>query len=619
MKGNRKKGKSRSLTSGMIRVILTCQIIPYIVLSAVLIFVYIERNSRQVENTLRSSMESAGRIVIENLNNAIEDSRQASYDGIIKKSYEAFLKDSDEMAMHQTVTDYLNRTYKFSKTISNTILLYDGPMQLEYYTYSNAAGATYASIEEFRKNTADAVRVAAEDLDTKTRLVYLSGHLYVVRNIVRSNYEPFATFVMEMNMDRLFGSMDNVIWELDAVATLDGQPVRYRQKTSGAEQDERRVSELTGVMEDIRETSAAPADQGMVFTYDRKSNTGCLDMKVNGQRYALAAGLDRSAMISDRMAFLSAYAVVFLTLIPLFIATFWFFYKNIKKPIETLVEGSEKIRSGRYGYRAEPFDQNREFGMLVDNFNHMSGSLEDSFNRIYAEEIAGRDATLKALQSQINPHFLNNTLEIINWKARMNGNEDVSEMISALSVMMNAALNRNNEMFITLEEELTYVDAYLYIIRERFGERFTFTREVDAALLGCSVPRLIIQPIVENAVEHGGDAQGRRTGHLHIFGDRKNLHIVVENNGTLSGEDKEKIAVLLSDDEQLPSGGLPDSRSIGIRNVHRRLRMLYGKESGLRITSDKEGKTVSELIICKEEKPDETTADKQEQSGTKTL
>ena len=106
----------------MVKVILTCWIIPYLVLSAVLVRVSVDRSASQAENTLRSSMESAGRIVMGNLNNAIEDSRQASYDGIIKKSYETFLKDGDESAMHRTVTEYLNATYKFSKTISNTIL-----------------------------------------------------------------------------------------------------------------------------------------------------------------------------------------------------------------------------------------------------------------------------------------------------------------------------------------------------------------------------------------------------------------------------------------------------------------------------------------------------------------
>ena len=626
---NRKrKNRPRRLTSGMVKVILTCWIIPYLVLSAVLVRVSVDRSASQAENTLRSSMESAGRIVMGNLNNAIEDSRQASYDGIIKKSYETFLKDGDESAMHRTVTEYLNATYKFSKTISNTILLYGDNVQMEYYTYSNVAGATYASIEEFKRDTAEAVRLTARDLDTKTRLICLSGHMYVVRNIVLSNYEPFATFVMELNMDRLLESMNGIIWKEEGIALLDGSVIyewrpQEQNRRSGDVQPEGEpdgdgktqagadeLSRLQDFFVRTGETASAPADQAMVFSFSRKENAGYLDMKVNGQRYGFAIGLDRGAMLSDRLAFLPAYFLVFIMLIPLLIATFYFFYTNINRPIGTLVEGSERIRGGEYGYQVAPFEKNQEIGRLVDNFNHMSRSLQESFRRIYAEEIAGRDATLKALQSQINPHFLNNTLEIINWKARMSGNDDVSEMISALSVMMNAALNRNNEMFISLEEELSYVDAYLYIIKQRFGDRFSFTKEVDPALLDCSVPRLIIQPIMENAVEHGGDKAGNRKGSLCIFGDRRELHIVVENNGTLSEKDKDRIAALLSGADELPAGADPretaaengrmDSGSIGIRNVHRRLRMLYGKDSGLSIYDTGDGRTRSEMIICRQ-------------------
>ena len=614
MTGKRQK-RPRRLTTGMIKVILLCWILPYIILSAVLIAVSARRSTLQAENTLRSSMEGAGQIVMDDVLSAIEDSRQASYDGVIKKAYETFLRDGDEGAMHAAVTAYLNKTYKFSRSISNTILLYGDEVKMEYYTYSNAAGATYASIEEFKRDTAEAVRLTAKDLDTKTRLICLGGHLYVVRNIVLSNYEPFATFVMELNMDRLFESMDSVIWMEKGIAVLEGEtayswaagtdedePGDAGQTGTGSGEDAETERKLLAVLAAAQEKGPVPKDRGMVFAFDAKESAACLEMKVNGQRYAFVISLDRRAMFGERAGYLSVYLVVFITLIPLIIATFWFFYANINQPISALMEGSDQIRAGRYGYEIPAFSRNEEMSRLTENFNHMSRSLEESFRRIYAEEVAGRDAALKALQSQINPHFLNNTLEIINWKARMNGSEDVSEMISALSVMMNAALNRNNEMFIRLEEELTYVDAYLYIIKERFGDRFQFEKEVDPALLGVSVPRLIIQPIVENAVEHGGDAAGMRTGKLSIYGNTDELHIVVENNGALSERDRERIAALLADAEEMPAGGektAPDSSSIGIRNVHRRLRLIYGKESGLTIRDSGDGRTVSELVICR--------------------
>ena len=227
-------------------------------------------------------------------------------------------------------------------------------------------------------------------------------------------------------------------------------------------------------------------------------------------------------------------------------------------------------------------------------FNEMSLELKHQFEQIYVEELALRDANIKALQSQINPHFLNNTLEIINWEARLNGNDKVSGMIEALATMLNATMNRKQKRFVTLAEEMTYVDAYLYIIEHRFGDRFEVVREIEDGLMDIEVPLLIIQPIVENAVEHGmnGAKQGRVE--LHIFRNGDKLYIEIKNMGKLSDEDKKKIAHLLSDDEV---GEEEKHISLGIRNVNRRLKIMYGEECGLTIKSDKENATVSTIIV----------------------
>ena len=354
-------------------------------------------------------------------------------------------------------------------------------------------------------------------------------------------------------------------------------------------------------------SSVKPPVEGRVsVSYASSEDAGVMMLKVNGQMFSCINTLDRNEMIRSGMAFLSAYVVVFITLIPLLIATFYYFYANISRPVDSLMKGSEQIRKGHFGYTVEPFEKNTEMAELVDTFNHMSVSLEESFKKIYVEEIAERDAKLKALQSQINPHFLNNTLEIINWKARMNGNDDVSDMITALSVMMNAALNRNNEMFVTLQEELSYVDAYLYIIKERFGNKFTFTKNIDQTLLDHSVPRLIIQPIIENAVEHGG-RDGKRIGDLTIRKQDRDLLITVRNNGTLSEKDREKIALLLKEEDAGTSLEALDRQSIGIRNVHLRLRMIYGNGSGLTIES-RDDMTVCTILI-RQSKQEQTNSD----------
>ena len=224
----------------------------------------------------------------------------------------------------------------------------------------------------------------------------------------------------------------------------------------------------------------------------------------------------------------------------------------------------------------------------------MSSELQYQFETIYQEELALKDANIKALQSQINPHFLNDTLEIINWEARMQGNDNVSDMIGALATMLSATLNRKQSSFVTLAEELTYVDAYLYIISRRFGERFQVSRHIDNSLLEVMVPILIIQPIVENAVEHGVEANRRGKVEIRIFRKEDMLYIQVENDGNLTEADRKKIDRLLQSEEN----NKEDSRvSIGIRNVNRRLKIIYGEECGLTITNEQEKSTISTLVV----------------------
>lgn len=232
----------------------------------------------------------------------------------------------------------------------------------------------------------------------------------------------------------------------------------------------------------------------------------------------------------------------------------------------------------------------------------MSSQLKSQFDKIYLEEIALRDAKIMALQSQINPHFLNNTLEIINWEARLNGNYKVSSMIEALSTMLGATMNRREQQFHSIAEEMAYADAYLYIIAQRFGTKFQCTKHIDERLLTLQVPRLIVQPIVENAVEHGIDISTKGSLEIRLY-ERADgyLCIEIEDNGHLTKENKAKINRLLSKDAK-PSG---EKRvSLGIRNVDQRLKMIYGDDCGLFITGNEQENTVS-TILLKTEVPTE--------------
>lgn len=580
-----KERKKANLTFGMIRLLVICLVVPFGALSVVLFFSSASKTSNQVRNTVVTSMENAAENCNSNIEKVIQESKQASYDNVIRTSYLQFLKDKNEAVMYREISSYLSEKYKYNSMISSTIVVFKEKTTMEYYTYSNVAGATYASISDFKNNAMTQIKSVAQRMGTNTKFVEIGEHLYLVRNLVTSDYNPYAIIVMEINKSNMFKSMDNVVWRENGVIFLDGDMVcepDYENDINNekfkiyAENNKRNYGEVT-------ETES---------NYDSNNYTVNLYTRCNNQQFTYIVKLNRMEVLNESFTYVYIYVLIILLTILLAALTFYYFYRNINKPISDLMEMSEKIEEGEYGITLPAFEENREFGKLIDTFNHMSLGLEESFNRIYAEEVALRDANMQALQSQINPHFLNNTLEIINWKARMSGNHDVSGMIESLGIMMEATMNRKKEKFITIEEELKYVDAYLYIIHQRFGSRFHFDKDVDENLLNLKIPRLIVQPIVENAVEHGGDKEGNIIGSLKIYADYNNLYIVVHNNGNMTEADKAKIEILLSD-QKLEE----NVHNIGIRNVNMRLKLLYGENSGLSIENVDDNLTESKLKI----------------------
>ena len=295
------------------------------------------------------------------------------------------------------------------------------------------------------------------------------------------------------------------------------------------------------------------------------------------------------------VVFVAAAFLFALVLINAFISS------RITNPIKELEKSVNDIEAGKLDTEVYA-GGSYEIQHLGRSIGEMAKRIKTLMQDIVAEHESKRKSEFDTLQSQINPHFLNNTLEIINWEARLNGNYKVSGMIEALSTMLGETMNRREAQFHSVAEEMAYADAYLYIISQRFGAKFRCEEKIDEQLLNVQVPRLIIQPIVENAVEHGMDTteQGRLEVRLFTREDGY-LCIEVEDNGHLTEEDRKRIDRILSQDIELAK----EKRvSLGIRNVDQRLKMIYGADCGLFIESNEEDHTVS-TILLKTEVPSE--------------
>ena len=260
------------------------------------------------------------------------------------------------------------------------------------------------------------------------------------------------------------------------------------------------------------------------------------------------------------------------------------------KPISLLSDASRRIESGELGVTV-PMRGGDELGDLGRAFSNMSTRIQGLIQKTYKEEIALKDAQIQALQSRINPHFINNALESINWEARIEGSETIPAMVSALSVLLGASMARQDRRMVTMREETEVAEAYIYFVQQRFGDSLKVIRETDESAMDCLVPLLTVQPVLENAVEHGIAPAGGGIIEMRYLKTGRCLRIEIINTGKPIGpEDRKKIDAALR-------GETTAGTHLGLANIADRLRLIYSGQAAIEVSSDEKDRTVVRMDV----------------------
>ncbi len=571
------KKKHYSMKWKVIGILLICWLVPFSFLIAVM-GVYVATNhSDMTAMNYQRQLEFNHRICLERLNQAVADSRRASYDGEILDIRKQYLQGKISYSAAKKGCDaYLNGTYQQKDSVSSAILWFEHEGEIQSNSVYNAKGnGSFQQIQNFWTNDFDEIEAFAGTLDTAVGFQIRNQAMYLVRNLKDSHYETQGVLVLILNLSYCFDSLskypmqDGVcVWmNEDELVLLDNQDVEDWDALY-EEMGEKRYRWFGGQL--------------------------CVADELVGDGYRIYAAMmiQKSVTMFPFYGYQYVIGGMLLLLIPLLAAVLLVFRREVTYPVQALSEGADHIARGEFGYQIEPKVGNLEFNYLTEAYNQMSAHLKEQFERIYQEEIALREARIMALQSHINPHFLNNTMEIINWEARMEGNYKISKMIEALSTVMDAALDRRKIPEVRLREEMGYVSAYLYIMKERLGKRLTVEIDIPEELMDCPVPRLILQPVIENAIEHGVVPNGSGTVRVRGYHDEKYLYLETQNDGGLTREDWERIHRLLDlnyNTSKEPSGNL------GIANVNQRLHILFGAPCGFAI-EEREGGGVSAIL-----------------------
>lgn len=256
------------------------------------------------------------------------------------------------------------------------------------------------------------------------------------------------------------------------------------------------------------------------------------------------------------------------------------------KPIKNMTNTVEKVSKGDLSLRVDVTTED-EIGTLCREFNHMLDNLEDLIARVIEEERLKKDAELEALQYQITPHFMYNTLNSIKYAALIKGEKELGALIGDFVELLQASINKKGT-FISVADELHILKNYIHLQEFRYQGSFDVEYDIAKEACGCYIPRLILQPLVENAILHGIDMKGGN-GRLIIRGrvEGTRLTLSVIDNGR--GMTKEQIETLLSSKAKKTNG----LSAIGVPNVRERLELYYEAEGGIIYESSENGTTAT--------------------------
>ena len=273
------------------------------------------------------------------------------------------------------------------------------------------------------------------------------------------------------------------------------------------------------------------------------------------------------------------FTCVIISLVLVVIVSFKF-SRTLTNPIFKLKRLMKQAESGDLTVRFN-FEHNDEIGELGQSFNHMIARIDQLIQMVYVEQENKRTAEMKSLQEQIKPHFLYNTLDTISWMARDYDAEDIVRLVDALTNMFRIGLSHGKDI-ITVKEEITHVSNYLYIQKIRYKDKLNYVIHVDESLYAIEVPKLILQPLVENAIYHGVKAK-RGGGTITITGvpEGENLVFTVQDNG--AGMPQEKVEEL--NRRMSERSVLDEKKSFGLFYIRERIQLCYGKGYGVHVES----------------------------------
>lgn len=554
----------QSLGSQVSLIVLLSYLIPVVLLGGFVSSHLLNELEKNTGTAITAAAEQAWTLTEQNIDRILVLARDATYDGELTDTWQRW-KDGeiDNAEYMRRGRSYLERKYSREEMLSFSVCFPVSNPQIMMYVRGEES-VSAAELQELRET---ALKLG-ETLDTRCRFVSVGGRICLIRNLLNLRMERFGILILGIERDAFKPLVElEHAWNANVAIRLDDCG------DSATDWD----NATPGLSDDGREN--------LYYIKLAGEEENSLDMKMT---------MSRREQYREIYTFRQLLFVISVMLILIMVAIGVYLNRRIVKPLTLLSDASRRIEAGELGVTVS-LSSGDELGRLGESFSNMSLRIKELIDRTYKEEIELKNAQILALQSRINPHFINNALEDINWQARIEGSETISSMVTSLSVLLNATMAREDRRLVTLREEMEVAEAYIFFIQQRFAEALTVVRETDERAMDGILPLLTIQPLLENAVEHGIAPAGGGMITLRCTLDESCLHIEIINTGRgAKQEDRERIEAALK--------GQPTGKHLGLANIVNRLRLIYGEQVNIRVDTDDPERTSVRIDVPQEKK-----------------
>lgn len=508
-------------------------------------------------------------------------------DKILGNSNYSAVYDIDRDSLHTRIVDRFRTIMKSWTDIVNIGIFYD----TENYIFNDGMDKMNVNVVPEELAWVRETKCSADGMSlTSSHVQNLVDNDYrwviTISRVIRNPYtnERQGLFFIDLNYETISNLCEkNVTGEHGYVFILDrdGNIIYHpKQQLLYSGLIEENIEQVLACEEDYFITDTK---DGCLYTMSVSEKTGWTVVGVSYLEEMLEMRRWITGVFFLTAAVLIVVAIIFSNLLA----------ERITLPILKLRESMWEVEKGNFANASVEITQHNEIGSLGKSFNIMTEKIQELMEQNIEEQRQKRKIELRALQSQINPHFLYNTLDSIIWMAESGENAEVVKMTSSLAKMMRQSFN-NKEEIVTLESEIEHVKSYLMIQKMRYLDKLNFRIEMEREIALNSIVKLVLQPIAENAIYHGiRYKEGMGTIVISAKAVGEELHITVEDDGV--GMDSGQLAHIF--DEHKVNY---NSNGIGVYNVQRRLKLYYGNGYGMSYESEKNRGTRVTIRIPKE-------------------